>query len=154
MTGPNTTPITPLSEQLYLVMDHHLLTRVPDKLDLDNWNYELWAYFFEQLCSSYDVDKYLHTPTTESTPSFSAPLTPEELKIDKIVLSWILSPFSDPFRAFGLVVGDKLAKRHFGGDLFSDIVIHNKQYVLIHLKVELSFHQAGDQSHEMYFQKD
>nr|GEV74967.1 hybrid signal transduction histidine kinase M [Tanacetum cinerariifolium] len=57
MTGDNTaTPIS-LSEKLSVVTHHHLLTRVSVKLDLDDWNYGQWDYFFVQLCESYDIDK-------------------------------------------------------------------------------------------------
>ncbi|GKA95165.1 ribonuclease H-like domain-containing protein [Tanacetum coccineum] len=151
MTGPNTTPITPLSEKLSLVTHHHRLMRVSDKLDLDDWNYESWAYFFEQLCSSYDVEKYLHTPTTESTLSSSAPLTPEELKVDKIVLSWILFTFSDSLRARLVVARPKSAKEAWG--LISDIVKDNKRSRTNTLKAELRSIKLGDQSMESYFQK-
>ncbi|GJV68510.1 ribonuclease H-like domain-containing protein [Tanacetum coccineum] len=42
-------------------------------------------FFFEQLCESYEVDKFLRTPTTESSTNSIAPLTPEEINVDKIV---------------------------------------------------------------------
>nr|GEZ46572.1 hypothetical protein [Tanacetum cinerariifolium] len=56
MIGSDAT-ITPtlLSDKLALVIHHHLLTRVPVKLDLEIWNYGLWEYFFDQLCSSYKI---------------------------------------------------------------------------------------------------
>ncbi|GJZ05245.1 ribonuclease H-like domain-containing protein [Tanacetum coccineum] len=107
--------------------------------------------FFEQLCSSYDVDKYLHTPTTESTLISSAPLTPKELKVDKIVLSWILFTFSDSLRARLVVARPKSAKEAWG--LISDIVKDNKQYRTNTLKVELRSIKLGDQSMKSYFQK-
>nr|GEZ41193.1 ribonuclease H-like domain-containing protein [Tanacetum cinerariifolium] len=150
MTGLNTTPITPLSEKLSLVTHHHLFTRVLE-LELDNWNYESWAYFFEQLCSSYDVDKYLHTPTAESTSSSSAPLTSEELKVDKIVLSWILFTLSDSLRAWLVVARPKSANEAWG--LISDIVKDNKRSRTNTLKAELCSIKLGDQSMESYFQK-
>nr|GEZ99286.1 ribonuclease H-like domain-containing protein [Tanacetum cinerariifolium] len=150
MTGLNTTPITPLSKKLSLVMHHHLFTSVPE-LELDNWNYESWAYFFEQLCSSYDVDKYLHTPTAESTLSSSAPLTSEELKVDKIVLSWILFTLSDSLRPWLVIAWPKSAKEAWG--LISDIVKDNKRFRTNTLKDELCSIKLGDQSMESYFQK-
>ncbi|GKB52061.1 hypothetical protein Tco_0902814 [Tanacetum coccineum] len=111
MTGlDNTLPPTPLSEKLLLVTHHHLLTRVPVKLDLDDWNYGQWDFFFVQLCESYNVDKYLCTPTTESSTSSSAPLTPKELKVDKIVLFWILFTLFDSLRARVVVARTKSAK--------------------------------------------
>ncbi|GJT13083.1 hypothetical protein Tco_0860125 [Tanacetum coccineum] len=54
MTGPDVTVTTLLSNKLSLVTHHHLLTRVPVKLDLDNWNYGSWEFFFYQLCYSYE----------------------------------------------------------------------------------------------------
>nr|GEY80771.1 ribonuclease H-like domain-containing protein [Tanacetum cinerariifolium] len=70
MSGPEATPITLLFDKISLVT-HHLLTRVPFKLDLDNWNYG----------------------------STMAPLTLEELKVDKIVLSWIFTTLSNTLHA-------------------------------------------------------
>nr|GEV52892.1 zinc knuckle CX2CX4HX4C [Tanacetum cinerariifolium] len=112
MTGlDNTLPPTPLSEKLSLVTHHHLLMRVPVKLDLDDWNYGQWDFFFVQLCESYDIDKYLCTFTTESSTSSSAPLTLEELKVDKIVLSWILFTLSDSLHARVVVAHPNLDAR-------------------------------------------
>ncbi|GJX30075.1 ribonuclease H-like domain-containing protein [Tanacetum coccineum] len=85
MTGSDNSLLSiPLSEKLASVTHHHLLTRVLVKLDLDNWNFRSWEFFFEQLCATYDVEKYIHTPATESSTTSLAPLTPEELKVDKI----------------------------------------------------------------------
>ncbi|GKB88753.1 hypothetical protein Tco_0961025 [Tanacetum coccineum] len=46
MTGPEVTTTTLLSDKLALITHHHILTRVLVKLDLENWNYGLWEYFF------------------------------------------------------------------------------------------------------------
>ncbi|GKA37662.1 hypothetical protein Tco_0724227 [Tanacetum coccineum] len=85
MTGSNTTSIIPFSEKLSLVIHHHLLTRVPVKLDLNGWNYGWWEFFFEQLSESYEVDKFLRTPATKSSTNSIAPLTPEEIKVDSLI---------------------------------------------------------------------
>ncbi|GKE95325.1 ribonuclease H-like domain-containing protein, partial [Tanacetum coccineum] len=76
------------------VTHHHLLTRVPVKLDFEDWNYGSWEFFFDQLCFSYDVSKYIHGNPSETATSNPPPLTPEELKVDKIILSWIFSTLS------------------------------------------------------------
>ncbi|GJV80206.1 ribonuclease H-like domain-containing protein [Tanacetum coccineum] len=56
MTGSDTSPtLTPFSKKLALVTHHHLLTRVPIKLDLDDWNFGQWEFFFEELYASYEV---------------------------------------------------------------------------------------------------
>ncbi|GJT41467.1 ribonuclease H-like domain-containing protein [Tanacetum coccineum] len=127
MTGSDTIiPPIPLSEKLSLVTHHHLLTRVPVKLDLDHWNYGSWEFFFEQPCSTYDVEKYIRSPSTKSSTTSLAPLTPEELKVDKIVLSWILFTLSDSLQARSRTNA---------------------------LKAELRSIKFGDQSMESYFQK-
>ncbi|GJW65034.1 ribonuclease H-like domain-containing protein, partial [Tanacetum coccineum] len=151
MTGDNTVTPIPLSKKLSVVTHHHLLTRVPIKLDLDDWHYWQWDYFFVQLCESYDVDKYLFTPTTESNTSSSAPLTPEELKVDKIMLSWILFTLSDSLRARVVVARPKSAKEAWS--LISDIVKDNKRSRTNTLKAELRSIKLGDHSMESYFQK-
>ncbi|GKB73087.1 ribonuclease H-like domain-containing protein [Tanacetum coccineum] len=135
MTGLDTLKPTPLSKKLSLVTHHHLLTRVSVKLDLDNWNYGSWEYFFEQLCESYDVDKYLHSDTTDTSSSSLAPLTPEELKVDKIVLSWILFTLSDSLCARLVVMRPKSAREAWG--LISEIVKDNKRSRANALKADL-----------------
>ncbi|GKC26045.1 ribonuclease H-like domain-containing protein [Tanacetum coccineum] len=80
MTGPDNTNTTLLSDKLSLVTHHHLLTRVPVKLEFDDWNYGSWEFFFDQLCDSYDVSKYIHGNPSGTATSNPPPLTPEELK--------------------------------------------------------------------------
>nr|GEW87631.1 ribonuclease H-like domain-containing protein [Tanacetum cinerariifolium] len=43
----------------------------------------------------YKVNKYIHGFTTDLVPSTPTSLTPKELKVDKIVLSWIFTKLSD-----------------------------------------------------------
>ncbi|GKE52889.1 ribonuclease H-like domain-containing protein, partial [Tanacetum coccineum] len=76
---------------------------------------------------------YIRSPSTESGTSSSAPLTPEEIKIDKIVLSWILFTLSDSLQA-RLVVARPRSRTNA-------------------LKAELRSIKLGDQSMESYFQK-
>ncbi|GJX00855.1 ribonuclease H-like domain-containing protein [Tanacetum coccineum] len=123
MTGSDTLQPTPLSEKLYLVTHHHLLTRVP----------------------------YLRSDTTDTSSSSLAPLTPEELKVDKIVLSWILFTLSDSLRARLVVMRPKSAREAWG--LISEIVKDNKRSRANALKAELRSIKLGDQSMESYFQK-
>ncbi|GKA78159.1 hypothetical protein Tco_0784696, partial [Tanacetum coccineum] len=73
--------------------------------------------------------------------SSSAPLTPEELKVDKISILFTLSDSLRP----------KSAKDARG--LISDIVKDNKQSRTNTLKAELRSIKHGDQSMESYFQK-
>nr|GEY65167.1 ribonuclease H-like domain-containing protein [Tanacetum cinerariifolium] len=98
MTGPDNTNTTLLSDKLSLVTHHHLLTRVLVKLKFDDWNYGSWEFFFDQLCDSYDVSKYIHGNPNGTTTSNPLPLTREELKVDKIILSCIFSTLSDPLQ--------------------------------------------------------
>nr|GEZ40189.1 ribonuclease H-like domain-containing protein [Tanacetum cinerariifolium] len=60
-------------------MHHHLLTRVLVKLDLDNWNFGSWE-FFEQLCATYDVEKYIHIPAIESSTTSPVVARPKYAK--------------------------------------------------------------------------
>ncbi|GJW54370.1 ribonuclease H-like domain-containing protein [Tanacetum coccineum] len=84
-------PTTLLSDKLSLVTHHHLLMRVPVKLDLDNWNFGSWEFLFEELCASYEVDKYLCSLINKTSASSLAPLTPEETKVDKIKIDSIVN---------------------------------------------------------------
>ncbi|GJY28494.1 hybrid signal transduction histidine kinase M [Tanacetum coccineum] len=136
MTGSDSpTPNTFLSDKLALVTHHHLLTRVPVKLDLDDWNFGQWEFFFEELCASYEVDKYLRSPINETSACSSAPLTPEETKVDKIVLYWILFTLSDSLRARIVVSRPKSGKEAWS--LISDVVKDNKRSRTSTLKVDL-----------------
>ncbi|GKC16350.1 hypothetical protein Tco_1013132 [Tanacetum coccineum] len=113
MTGQEAPPATLLSEKLSLVTHHHLLTRVPVKLGLDNWNYGSWQFFFEQLCDSYDVIKFIHglsNTSASSTHIVPTPFTQDELKVDKIVLSWIFTTLSDSLQARLVVARPRSAK--------------------------------------------
>ncbi|GKD64268.1 hybrid signal transduction histidine kinase M [Tanacetum coccineum] len=109
MTGSDANPATLLSDKLALVTHHHLLTRVPVKLDLDDWNYGSWEFFFDQLCFSYDVHKFIHGITDGitdgTTTSNPPPLTPKELKINKIIesLMTILASLDSPVKDEGVV---------------------------------------------------
>lgn len=98
MRGSNETPIISLSEKLLAVTHHHLHTRIPVKLEFEDWNYASWQFFFEQLCDTYDVSKYIHCTNNGDTISTPAPLTTEEQKVNKIILSWIFSTLSDPLQ--------------------------------------------------------
>ncbi|GJW43031.1 ribonuclease H-like domain-containing protein [Tanacetum coccineum] len=133
-------------------MHHHLLTRVPDKLDLNNWNYGSWEFFFVQLCESYDVDKFIRPPTTDATGLRSSkPLTLEELKVDKIVLSWILFTLSDSLRARLVVTRPKSAMEAW--NLIDEIIKDNKRSRTNALEAKLSSIKLRNQSMESYFQK-
>nr|GEX17270.1 hybrid signal transduction histidine kinase M [Tanacetum cinerariifolium] len=68
MNGPDNTVTTSLLDKLSLVTHHHLLTRVPVKLDLENWNYGSWGFLFDQLCYSYAVSKYIHGSLSDTAP--------------------------------------------------------------------------------------
>nr|GEX79633.1 ribonuclease H-like domain-containing protein [Tanacetum cinerariifolium] len=65
--------------------------------------------------------------------SSSTPLTPEELKVDKIVLSWILFTLSDSLQARLVVARPEFAKEAWG--LIFDIVKDNKRSRTNALKV-------------------
>ena len=62
MTGSNETPIVSLSDKLSAVTHHHLNTRIPVKLEFEDWNYASWQFFFEQLCDTYDVHQQWDYP--------------------------------------------------------------------------------------------
>nr|GEX37204.1 hybrid signal transduction histidine kinase M [Tanacetum cinerariifolium] len=61
MTGSNATPVILLSDKLSTVTHNQLLTCVPVKLDIDNWNYASWVYFFETFCKGYEDNKRSRT---------------------------------------------------------------------------------------------
>ncbi|GJZ54924.1 ribonuclease H-like domain-containing protein [Tanacetum coccineum] len=151
MTGSAILP-TPLSEKLSLVTHHHLLTRVLVKLDLDNWNFGQWEFFFEELCATYEVDKYLRSSSTDNSSNSSAPLNSEELKVDKIVLSWLLLTLSDSLCARLVVMRPKTDREAWS--LISDIVKDNKRSRTNALKAELRSIKLGDQKDVVHYAID
>ncbi|GKD17684.1 kinase-like domain-containing protein, partial [Tanacetum coccineum] len=151
MIGSEAPQVTLLSDKLSLVTHHHLLTRVPVKLDLDDWNYGSWEYFFDQLCFSYDVSMYIHGNPSDTATSNLTPRTPEELKVDKIFLSWIFSTLSDALQKRLVVARPKTAKEAW--DFISNIVKDNKQARTSALKAELRSITLGDLIIEAYFRK-
>nr|GEX00054.1 ribonuclease H-like domain-containing protein [Tanacetum cinerariifolium] len=128
MTGSDASQVTILSDKLSLVTHHHLLTRVPVKLDLDDWNYESWEYFFEQLCASYDVTKFLHDDPN-ATESSTTPPHPRRSKWTKSSSLGYLRP----------------SRTHYKRD--------NKRSRTSALKAELRSIKLGALSMEAYFQK-
>nr|GEX22535.1 reverse transcriptase domain-containing protein [Tanacetum cinerariifolium] len=151
MTGSDDTQATLLSDKLALVTHHHLLTRVPVKLDLEDWNYGSWEYFFDQLCLSYDVSTYIHGNLDSTTTSNPPPLTPKEKKVDKIILYWIFTTLSDAFQKWVVVTRPKSAKEAWS--FINDIVKDNKRSRTSALKMELRSITLGDLSMEAYFRK-
>ncbi|GJX92798.1 hypothetical protein Tco_0347384 [Tanacetum coccineum] len=125
-----------------LVTHHHLLTRVPVKLDLEDWNYESWEYFFDQLCLGYNVLKFIRGTPADATPtSRSVPFTPDELKVDKIILSLIFTTISDPLQKRLAVARPNTAKEAW--DILTNIVKDNKRTRASTLKTELRSIQLG-----------
>ncbi|GKB01181.1 hybrid signal transduction histidine kinase M [Tanacetum coccineum] len=114
---------------------------------------ELWivGVLFEQLCYSYEVNKYVHGSNNETESSTPTPLTPEELKVDKLVLSWIFTTLLDTLQARLVVTRSKSAKEAWG--LISNIVKDNKRSRTNALKEELRSIKLGDQSMVSYFWK-
>ncbi|GJV20638.1 hypothetical protein Tco_1369658 [Tanacetum coccineum] len=110
-------------EKLPNVTHHHLLTGVLIKLDIDNWNYALWEYFFDKLCQGYEVAKYIHGDSTTTTTSTLTSFTPKELKVD--IIDFV----------------------NYGGTQ------NNKRSRTIALKVELRSIKLGDLTINAYFRK-
>ncbi|GJX04915.1 ribonuclease H-like domain-containing protein [Tanacetum coccineum] len=152
MIGPdNTVTTTLLSDKLSLFTHHHRLTRVLVKLDLEDWNFGSCEFFFEQLCSSYDVTKFLHDDPNVTTSSTASPFTPDEIKVDKIILSWIFTTISDSLQKRLVVARPTFAKAAW--KILTDIVKDNKWSRTSALKTELRSIQLGTLSMEAYFQK-
>nr|GEV57487.1 hypothetical protein [Tanacetum cinerariifolium] len=101
--------------------------------------------------SYYDVSKYIHEPASDTTTSNHPPLIPEELKVDKIVLSWIFSALSDKLQQRLVVARLKSAKEAW--DLIADIVKDYKRSRTSSLKAELRSITLDDLSMDAYFGK-
>ncbi|GJX77799.1 ribonuclease H-like domain-containing protein [Tanacetum coccineum] len=151
MTGSGATATVLLSDKLLTVTHHHLLTRVPVKLDLDNWNYASWEYLFDKLCQGYEVTKYIHGSSNATSTSTPTPLIPGEIKVDTIVLSWIFTTISDTLQSRLVLEHPQTAKEAW--DLLTDLVKDNKRSRTIALKPELRSLKLGYMSIDTYFWK-
>ncbi|GJZ16766.1 ribonuclease H-like domain-containing protein [Tanacetum coccineum] len=151
MTGPSVTATTTLSDKLALVTHHHLLTWVLVKLDFDEWNYGSWEYMFDQLCESYEVSKFIHGDSSGTSTDPPPPFTPEELKVDKIILSWIFITLSDALQKRLVIARPKTAKEAWS--FLSDLLKDHKKSRTSALKMELRTIKLGDLSMEAYFKK-
>ncbi|GJW20780.1 hypothetical protein Tco_0031402 [Tanacetum coccineum] len=88
----------------------------------------LLGVLFENLCNGYEVIKYIKGSSEATSTSTTIPLTPEELKVDNIVLSWILMTLSDTLQARLVVEYPRSAKE--ACDLKSDIFNTTKDLAL------------------------
>ncbi|GJV58267.1 ribonuclease H-like domain-containing protein [Tanacetum coccineum] len=78
------------------------------------------------LSDNYEVSKFIHdVPSDTSTSIARPPLTPEELKVDKIILFWIFTTLSDALQKWLVIVRTKLAKEAW--DFISELVKDNKR---------------------------
>ncbi|GJW75821.1 hypothetical protein Tco_0135191 [Tanacetum coccineum] len=103
---------------------------------------DLGSIFFDQLCSGYDVLKFIRGTPGDATPtSTSVPFTPDELKVDKIILSLIFTTISDPLQKRLAVARPNTAKEAW--DILTNIVKDNKQTRASTLKTELRSIQLG-----------
>nr|GEX34936.1 hybrid signal transduction histidine kinase M [Tanacetum cinerariifolium] len=100
---------------------------------------------------SYDVSKYIHGDANENSSISSTPVTPEEPKVDKIILSWIFFTLSDALQKRLVVARPKTAKEAW--TVISDLVKDNKRSRTSTLKTELRLIKLGDLTMEAYFQK-
>ncbi|GJT49401.1 ribonuclease H-like domain-containing protein [Tanacetum coccineum] len=103
---------------------------------------------------SYEALKFIHGPTntsTSSTQNAPTPFTPDEIKVDKIILSWIFTTLSDSFQKRLVIARPNSAKEAW--DFIGDLVKDNKRTHASTLKTELRSIKLGDLSMEAYFQK-
>ncbi|GJS31421.1 ribonuclease H-like domain-containing protein [Tanacetum coccineum] len=104
-----------------------------------------------QTAGNYDVTKFIHGDTNVAGSSTLTPLTPDELKVDKIILSLIFTTLSDALQKRLVVAHPKSAKEAWG--LITDIVKDNKRSHTSALKAESRSIKLGTLSMEAYFQK-
>nr|GEW68593.1 hybrid signal transduction histidine kinase M [Tanacetum cinerariifolium] len=103
------------------------------------------------LCKRYEVLKYIHGSSDAATTSTTIPPTLEELKVDNIVLSWILMTLSDTLQARLAVEHPQSAKEAW--NLITEIFNDNKQSQTIALKAELRSLKLKDVSIDACFRK-
>nr|GEV77572.1 ribonuclease H-like domain-containing protein [Tanacetum cinerariifolium] len=107
--------------------------------------------FFDQLYESYEVSKFIHDNSSGTSTDPSPPFTPKELKVDKIILSWIFTTLSDALQKRLVIARPKTAKEAWS--FLSDLVKDHKKSRTSALKTELRTIKLGDLGMEAYFQK-
>ncbi|GJY35147.1 hypothetical protein Tco_0420525 [Tanacetum coccineum] len=103
------------------------------------------------LSDNYEVSKFIHGSSSGISTSDPTPLTPKEIKVDKIILSWIFTTISDALQKRLVIARQKWAKEAW--DFISELVKDNKRSRTSALKTKLRSIQLGDLSIEAYFQK-
>nr|GEX06128.1 ribonuclease H-like domain-containing protein [Tanacetum cinerariifolium] len=118
------------------------------------YNDELFilGIYFQNLCRGDDLLKHiLRNFTDEATSSDPVPPTAEWLKIDSIILSWILTTLSKTLQARIVVEIPQTANGAW--DILAEFFHDNKCARSIDLKVELHSLKLGDLSIGAYFLK-
>ncbi|GKC28349.1 hypothetical protein Tco_1035643 [Tanacetum coccineum] len=106
---------------------------------------------FREPGKGYEVLKYIHGSSDAATTSTTIPPTPDELKVDNIVLPWILMTLLDTLQARLIAEHPQSAKEAL--DLITDIFNDNKRSRTIALKADLRSLKLGDLSIDAYFRK-
>ncbi|GJZ18912.1 hybrid signal transduction histidine kinase M [Tanacetum coccineum] len=104
-----------------------------------------------ELCQGYEVSKYIHGVPTETSASSPTPFTPEENKVDTIVLSWIFTTILETLQARLVVEHPRSAKEAW--DLITDIFKDNRRSHTIALKAKLRSIKLGDLTTDAYLRK-
>ncbi|GJQ93669.1 ribonuclease H-like domain-containing protein [Tanacetum coccineum] len=103
------------------------------------------------LSDNYEVSKFIHGSSSGISTSDPTLLTPKEIKVDKIILSWIFTTISYALQKRLVIARPKSAKEAW--DFISELVKDNKRSRTLALKTKLRSIQLGDLSMEAYFQK-
>ncbi|XP_071695889.1 uncharacterized protein [Rutidosis leptorrhynchoides] len=131
-------------DKIYTVTSiHHL---IPVKLDLAKLNYAHWKKVFTKHCAGFDVLNFITgTSTSEEKTS------PEWVKADAVVTTWIFNTISEPL--LERVLNSKIATAHDAWVFLEKIFHDNKLSKTMELNAELRALDIGSLTVEEYFRK-
>ncbi|XP_071718465.1 uncharacterized protein [Rutidosis leptorrhynchoides] len=131
-------------DKIYTVTSVHYI--IPIKLDLTKLNYSHWKTLFTTHCNGFEVRKFLDGSSTSEEQA-----TPEWIKADVVVSTWIFSTISEPLLECVLNTEPKAA--HETWVFLEKIFQDNKLSQTMELNAELRDLAIDSFSIEEYFRK-
>ncbi|XP_071715251.1 uncharacterized protein [Rutidosis leptorrhynchoides] len=119
---------------------------IPVKLDLAKLNYSHWKRLFTTHCAGFEVSKFILGTSTAAEQA-----TPEWLKADAVVSTWIYNTISEPL--LERLLNSEPASSHVAWTFLENLFTDNKLAKTMELNAELRNLDIGNQSVEEYLRK-
>ncbi|XP_071740230.1 uncharacterized protein [Rutidosis leptorrhynchoides] len=119
---------------------------IPVKLDLSKLNYSHWKCLFTTHCAGFEVSKFILSTSTAEEQT-----TPEWLKADAVVSTWIYNTIFEPL--LERLLNSEPATSHAAWTFLENLFTDNKLAKTMELNAELCNLDIGNQTVEQYLRK-